>query len=142
MSLESTPACYPCNVILARGSFDEDGAVPHKARGALVVGREVGDLASDGHYRMDLFADGHSSVPTGLIPHFYGILLLATPCHEKLFLTGHSHLPFFSISLTFWGLLSEKSFDNSGHLYELINDEICISSETLGMALDSLTHLS
>ncbi|GJX26022.1 hypothetical protein Tco_0232318 [Tanacetum coccineum] len=39
-------------------------------------------------------------------------------------------------------MLSEKRFDSSGHLWELMKDEICISSGTLGMALDSLTHLS
>ncbi|GJY09028.1 hypothetical protein Tco_0377213 [Tanacetum coccineum] len=78
MSLESTHPFYPCNVLLARGSFDEDGAVPHKAAGALVVGREVGNLATDGHYRMELFTDGHSSLPTSRIPPFYRILLLAT----------------------------------------------------------------
>ncbi|GKB09431.1 hypothetical protein Tco_0837743 [Tanacetum coccineum] len=57
MSLESTPPCYPCNVLFVEESFDEDGAVPHKAHGALVVGRVVGDLASDGHYRMDILAE-------------------------------------------------------------------------------------
>ncbi|GJS97669.1 hypothetical protein Tco_0804637 [Tanacetum coccineum] len=82
------------NVTDVPGSFDEDGAVPHKAGGALVVGREVSDLATDGHYRMELFTDGHSSLPTSRIPPFYIILLLATLCHEKLLLTKHSYLPF------------------------------------------------
>ncbi|GJS79791.1 hypothetical protein Tco_0729672 [Tanacetum coccineum] len=71
------------NVTDVPGSFDEDGAVPHRARGALMVGREVGDLASNGHYRMDLFADGHSSVPTGRIPPFSGILFLETLCSRQ-----------------------------------------------------------
>ncbi|GKC58641.1 hypothetical protein Tco_1086239, partial [Tanacetum coccineum] len=77
-----------------RGSFDEDGAVPHRAHGALMVGREVGDLASNGHYCMDLFADGNSSIPTGRIPLFSGILFLETLCQKKLRLTEHSHQPF------------------------------------------------
>ncbi|GJX98895.1 hypothetical protein Tco_0355914 [Tanacetum coccineum] len=39
-------------------------------------------------------------------------------------------------------MLSGKHFDSSRHLWELIKDEICISSGMLGMALDSLIHLS
>nr|GEU37234.1 trafficking protein particle complex subunit 1 [Tanacetum cinerariifolium] len=69
--------------------------------------------------------DGESPGGGGKVPHM---------AHDALATEG--------IASTVLGMLSEKRFDNSGHLWELIKDEICISSGTLGMALDSLTHLS
>ncbi|GJZ38615.1 hypothetical protein Tco_0585178 [Tanacetum coccineum] len=61
----------------------------------------------------------------------------------------HSVAPIAPTVLLFVGIhpwetlyVIRKRFDSPGHLWELMKDEICISSGTLGMALDSLTHLS
>ncbi|GJS33805.1 hypothetical protein Tco_0532187 [Tanacetum coccineum] len=67
------------------------------------------------------------------------------PGYRNFFAVDHSLAPidshFASAGLSYW-LTLEWHFDNSGHLWELINDEIFIIYGTLGMALDSITHRS
>ncbi|GKF87706.1 hypothetical protein Tco_0258583, partial [Tanacetum coccineum] len=103
----------------------------HTARASPAARKgDDGDLDFVGHSRMSLSAVYHSSVPIGPGTPSAGIPPWQFRVTESCFRPDIVIYP------------SEKRFDSFGNLYVLIKDKICISSGTLGMALDSLTHPS
>ncbi|GJS28133.1 hypothetical protein Tco_0488753 [Tanacetum coccineum] len=131
--------------------IDEDQDIDHSYSGSHCKGMkfeavlarmpsEVYVLVCGGFSHKENVGSGHSVVPTVLVRPFARIRLLefrVTECFFRPHIIIHS----FYISSTVLGTLSEKRFASSGHLWELMKDEICISSGMLGIALDSLTHL-